>query len=249
MIKIAIMDDIEPDLKMMETLSRKCLAKKEISYEIVTYSRSDLLIADLKDQVYYDVFLLDMEMPGKTGMEVAAEIRKHYLEPAIVFVTRFIEHAPAAFEVNAFRYISKRMIREKLPEAFDALISRLDQLDERSYVLEKENGMERIFYRDIFYIRKDGKYVTIFHRNGENRKRTTLQDILKQLNAEEFFYVDKSYIVNVRHIMSGKRGELHMRDGKIIPVSRPRYNEVRGKIMNYWKERSKEMLRGEFCKK
>ncbi len=235
MIRIAALDDSKSDRELMEEITRTYFLKRKIPFEIAAFSRSDRLYAELAEQKYYDIFLLDMEMPDKTGLEVAKEIRRYYMEPMIVYVTRHVEYAPAAFEVNAFRYIPKVLIKEKLPEAYGALLTRLAQLDKRSYVLEKENGIERILFRNIFYIRKDGKYVTIFHRYGTSRQRTTLQDIFERLNAKEFFYVDKSYIVNVQHIMFCKRGEIHMRNGEILPVSRPRYNDVKNKIMEYWK--------------
>ena len=115
------------------------------------------------------------------------------------------------------------------------LLPEMEQLDQRSYIVEKESGIERILYRNLFYIRKEGKYVVLFHRGGSSRERKTLKEIYGELNAEEFFYVDKSYVVNVQHVLSCRQGELEMRNGDVLPVSRPRHREVREKIMNYWK--------------
>lgn len=235
MIKIAILDDSEMDRELMAGITKHVLEEKKVSCKVEVFSKSRDLIAEVAEQQYYDIFLLDMEMPDKNGLQVAKEIRRYYLEPAIVFVTNHVEHAVAAFEVNAFRYIPKRLIREKLPQAYEVLLPKIEQLDQRSYIIEREDGIEKILYRNIFYIRKDGKYITIAHRNGETRQRKTLQNIYSELNAEEFFYADKSYVVNVQHILSCKRGELNMRDGNVLPVSRPRYHAVREKILEYWK--------------
>jgi len=236
MIKIAILDDSEMDRELMAQITRKVFDEKKISCTVDIFSKSRDLVAEVAEQHYYDIFLLDMEMPEKNGLQVAKEIRRYYIEPAIVFVTNHVEHAVAAFEVNAFRYIPKKLIREKLLQAYDVLVPKIEQLDQRSYIIEREDGIEKILYRNIFYIRKDGKYVMISHRNGETRQRKTLQDIYRDLGAEEFFYVDKSYVVNVQHILSCKRGELNMRDGNVVPVSRPRYHAVREKILKYWKD-------------
>ncbi len=235
MIRIAILDDSDTDRKLMEYVTKRYFAGRGVPCDVRAFSRWQTLFAELSEETYYDIFLLDMELPEKTGLQVAKEIRRHYLEPAIVYVTNYVQYAMEAFEVNAFRYIPKRLLREKLPAAYDVLLPEMEQLDQRSYIVEKESGIERILYRNLFYIRKEGKYVVLFHRGGSSRERKTLKEIYGELNAEEFFYVDKSYVVNVQHVLSCRQGELEMRNGDVLPVSRPRHREVREKIMNYWK--------------
>ena len=78
----------------------------------------------------------------------------------------------------------------------------------------------------------------IVHRNGESRERKTLQEFYGETDPEEFFYVDKGCVVNARHIMSFRRGELSMRNQDILAVSRPRFHDVQERIIAYWEERN-----------
>lgn len=236
MISIAILDDCEHDRELLKYITHHYLKNKKVEYEISVYENSFNLSMDLKENKYYDIFLLDVEMPERSGLQVAKEIRKYYLEPYIIYVTNYVEFAIEAFEVNAFRYIPKIMIEDKLPQAYDALVPKIENIDQRSYIVGKDNGLERILYRDIFFIQKEGKYITIYHRNGSSKERKALKDIYEELNSNEFFYIDKSYIANVKHILSCHKGNVVMRNNMALPVSRPRYNAVKEKIMEFWKE-------------
>lgn len=83
--------------------------------------------------MYKGIFLVHSSIYEKTSgaymYRVAKEIRQYYNEPIIVYVTNHVEYAIQAFEVNAFRYIPKALLREKLAEAYDVLLPKLDQLD------------------------------------------------------------------------------------------------------------------------
>lgn len=238
MVRIAILDDTESERKRIETIIRGYFNKKgtEYEYEISLFSGSEALYIELEDKKYFDLFLLDMELPGCNGLQVAQVIRDYYMEPFIIYVTNHMEYAIEAFEVNAYRYIPKVMINEKLPEALDALLPKIVQLDKRAYIVEWESGVEKILYRNIYYIRKEGKYINIVHRSGESRIRKTLQEIVAELNSEEFFYIDKGCVVNIRHILSCQKGQVNMRDHTILPLSRPRYQAVKEKVSAYWRE-------------
>lgn len=238
MVRIAILDDTESDRKKIEATIRGYFNKKgtEYEYEISLFSGSEALYIELEDKKYFDLFLLDMEMPDCSGLQAAQVIRDYYMEPFIIYVTNYVEYAVRAFEVNAYRYIPKAMIEEKLPEALDTLLPRIALLDKRAYIVEWESGVEKILYRNIYYIRKEGKHINIVHRNGESRIRKTLQEIVAELNSEEFFYIDKGCVVNIRHIISCRKGQVNMRDHTILPLSRPRYQAVKQRVAAYWRE-------------
>lgn len=235
MYRVAIIDDNSIDRNQIETLTDEYFSQKQYEYEIKTFERSELMLMELQEGGYYDVFLLDMDMPDKSGLQVAKEIRQYYNEPIIIYVTNHVEYAIQAFEVNAFRYIPKVLLREKLAEAYDVLLSKLEQLDNRAYMIESVSGLDKILYRNIFYICKEGKYITIVHRNGESRVRASLRKVYEELASREFIYTDKSYIANIEHVTSCQRGQLFMRNDAVLPISRPRYQEVRTAIADYWR--------------
>ena len=62
---------------------------------------------------YYDLFILDIEMPNLDGMELAKVIKEHIKNPVIIFLTSYTDYVYNAFEVEAFRFIPKENMKDK----------------------------------------------------------------------------------------------------------------------------------------
>lgn len=126
-------------------------------------------------------------------------------------------------------------IEQKLMEAYDALLPQILEKEEKYYVIEKKMDVEKIEYRDILYLKKDGRYTVLIHKRGESRVRKALAVVLEELNSPEFIYIDKGCIVNIKHVMGLKEHMVRMRDGMRLPVGTPRLSQVRQAIADYWR--------------
>ena len=111
---------------------------------------------------------------------------------------------------------------------------RLLAFRKRLYIINKRNEVEKLAYSDIFYMKKEGKYVIFVHRRGEVKIRASLSTVEKELNSKEFIISDRGYLANIQHVMKMKGRDLYMRDGNIITVGRERFKGVREAILNYW---------------
>ena len=74
----------------------------------------------------------------------------------------------------------------------------------------------------------------MIHRRGETKIRDTLIGVLRELDGREFLPVEKSYVVNIRHVMQIKGYDLLMRDGAVVPVGMARIGKVKKTILAYW---------------
>jgi two-component system response regulator AlgR len=72
-----------------------------------------------------DIVLLDIQMPGMLGTELAAELQRMARPPAVVFVTAHAEHAVAAFDLDAADYLTKPVKRERLAAALERAARRV----------------------------------------------------------------------------------------------------------------------------
>lgn len=234
---IAIVDDNMAEAEQLKGYIDKYFSEHLPNcYEVCIYQNSNKLIWDIEDRKYFDIYFLDVEMPEQIGgLELAGRIKLYDMEPVIIYVTNYVKYAPQAFEVNAFRYIPKRMLREKITEALDCVLPKIEQMSQRTYVVEVAGGLEKILYKNIIFISKDGKYVIIHHKNGEVRERKSLSQMMDSLNAQEFVYIDKGYIVNIQQIESLRKDYVTLKNGMAFKISRSKYQCVKEKAAAYWR--------------
>ncbi|MCA6062501.1 LytR/AlgR family response regulator transcription factor [Thalassolituus marinus] len=151
-----------------------------------------------------DLVLLDIQMPGRTGLDVASEIATLPQPPLLVFCTAYDEHALQAFAVRAIDYLLKPIRKEDLSRA---LLRAGEWLGSRSITdvaatvgarthlsARTHNGLQLIPLDDVFYFIADQKYVNVHHTEGD----TLIDDSLKQLEdefTELFVRVHRSALV------------------------------------------------------
>ena len=235
MIKVAICDDEEKSVTLHEQIVRDCLQSVGIGYEITTYTQSQNLLYDITDDAYfYDLILLDIEMPGISGMEIPQQIKGFLPNVRIIFVTSHTEYAIDAFELSIFRYVPKNNLEAKLSAAVIDAAKLIDLEAGQEYTIQTINRMEKIPFKDIFYVQRDGKNANIVSSSGTAKVRKSLQQLFAELNTPEFIFIDRGCIVNIIHIMKISDGIVVLKNGEQLPISRSHLQEVKQKINQFW---------------
>lgn len=235
MIHIAICDDESEMVSLHEDIIKKSLKKCNIGYEIASYSQSANLFYDIsEDHYFYDLLILDIEMPEMNGMELAERMKTYLPNVKIIFVTSHEEYAIEAFELSIFRYVPKRDLEGKLTRAVIDAAKLIELESGMEYVIETRNRLEKIPYQDICYIVRDGKNASIVSGMGISKVRKSLQQVYEELGTPEFIYIDRGYIVNIIQIMKIQDGMVLMKNGESLPISRSHLQEVKQKINKFW---------------
>jgi DNA-binding LytR/AlgR family response regulator len=192
------------------------------------------------------IAFLDIRMPGLTGLEVARRLAALATPPLIVFVTAFDDHALAAFDAGAVDYVLKPVDDERLAQTLARLKARLAQPAPADTTalsrllatlatpkpaprpIQASVGREVLLIppEEIIYFEADQRYTRVVHEGGDALIRTPLRELLTQLDAERFWQIHRSVLVNSRCIAKAVRVDegtmvvtLRGRDEK-LPVSR-----------------------------
>ena len=234
-IKIAICDDEEKAVALHERIVKSCLQSQGIGYEITTYTQSRNLLYDITDDgFFYDLILLDIEMPGISGMEIPQQLKGFLPNVKIIFVTSHTEYAIDAFELSIFRYVPKNNLEVKLAAAVTDAAKLIELEAGQEYTIQTASRMEKIPYKDIFYIQRDGKNSSIVSSAGTSKVRKSLQQVFDELNTSEFIFIDRGCIVNIIQIMKISDGMVVLKNGEQLPISRSHLQEVKQKINQFW---------------
>lgn len=235
MLRIAICDDDNNAVETHKKIAETCLMQSGSAGKIAVYTTSGNLLYDItEDGFFFDLILLDIEMPGNTGMEIAEKIKPHLPNVKIIFITSHIKYAIDAFELSIFRYVPKNDINKRLFSAIQDAIKLIELEDGKAYTIQTNSRLEKIPYKDIYYIERDGKNASISAVGGVSKVRKSLQQVYENLNAEEFIYIDRGYIVNIIHIIQIKNGMAVLKNGVSLPISRTHLQEVKAQVTNYW---------------
>ena len=104
------------------------------------------------------------------------------------------------------------------------------------YLIETITKYIKLYYIDIYYIYKVGKYSIIVSTIGEYKVRKSLNQVYDELNSEEFIFIERGYIANIIHIDRMEKEKVYMDNDITLKVGRPQVHNVKTKIAEYWGE-------------
>ncbi len=207
MIKTIIIDD--------ERLARNELKKLLADFSEIEIIAEASNAAEGKEKIetlYPDLVFLDIQMPGKTGLDMLAEIGK---APRVVFTSAYDEYALKAFEVNALDYLLKPIEPKRLADA----INKINLAEEK-----EENGTEAINFNksvlgendqvfvkdgercwfvklsDIRLFESVGNYAKVFFGPNKPLILKSLNSLEERLDEKLFFRANRKHIINLRMI-------------------------------------------------
>lgn len=237
MIRIAICDDNKSAVSLHEDIAKRSLQACGIGYEITPYLQSNNLLYDItEDGFFYDMILLDIEMPGISGMEISQKVKPCLPNVKVIFVTSHIEYAIDAFELSIFRYVPKNNLEKRLLSAITDAAKLIELEAGQEYIIQTYNRMEKIPFRDILYIKRDGKNASIVSSTGVSKVRKSLQQVYAELDAQEFIFIDRGCIVNIIKIMKISSGMAILKNGEQLSISRSHLQKVKQQINRFWGE-------------
>ena len=182
-----------------------------------------------------DLILLDIEMPGMTGLELTKNLGAK--RPVIIFTTSKKEYAAEAFELNVADYIVKPVIPARFIQAIDKAREIIQSNTEEVKINEDEfifvrdsNIVRRLKLDDILFAEAMGDYVKLYTPQKFYAIHTTLKTVEERLPVSKFIRVHRSYIVALTKIDTTQDGALVI-NGKPVPVA-DAYRAALNKRMN-----------------
>ena len=233
MLKIAVCDDSRELLEKVEKDLHEYESVRSTPVTVHTYTNAVDLLDGLK-KTDYDILILDIIMPGFTGMQAAHEIRKFNEEIKIIFLTSSKEFAIESYSVGAYYYLLKPVLKEKLFPVLDKVVSEITSKQE-SCVIYTHMGIVNIPFAKIECLEVYNKHL-VFHLSDGSTKETrgALSDYENIfLDRKEFLKIHRSYILNMDYIHSIEAGEIVTYSGKRFPVSRLVAKDIKEHYMNY----------------
>jgi DNA-binding LytR/AlgR family response regulator len=233
MLKIAICDDDVKELSRISDLLSQYKTEKNTVLKYDAFSNAVELLESMKRQAY-DVLLLDVLMPGMSGITAAHEIRGFDPTVKIVFLTSSPEFAVESYAVNAHYYLLKPAAPDKLFPMIDKIFLEKGRGAETLSIMQP-SGLIRLPIGRIEFLEVQGKRLMFHFDDGSVKEiRGSISEFEEKLLCKgNFLKVHRSYIINMEYIQALNSRDLTTYAGQIVPISRLLYGQTKEAYMQF----------------
>jgi DNA-binding LytR/AlgR family response regulator len=177
------------------------------------------------------VILLDISMPGRSGLQVREWLGD--AAPPVVFVTAHAEHAARAFDLGAVDYVVKPVTADRLAKALGRV--RAAARAPARLTIDTHRGLVLLAPHEVLAARLDGVLVTLVTTRGEMPTTLTLKGLIARLPAGRFARADRQHLVNLDQIArleptATGGATAVLRTGLEVPVSRQAARQLRARL-------------------
>lgn len=241
MIRIAICDNEAKDLeKCYNCVSNYFSNREKKDAEILCFSSGTELLESIKDK-RFDLYFLDILMPGNTGLDVGRAIREFDSTAYIIYVTVSREFSFEAYEIRAFHYLEKPVKQEAVFEILNVILPRIEKNPDKKICINTKAGLTSVRLHDIMYVENISRVAVYMLNDGRNImgicNRGSFEESVRPISKSPvFIQPHKSYFVNMDYIQNFGTKGITLDNGMEISVSKKRFSTAKSEYMRFLSE-------------
>ncbi|MCI2049500.1 MAG: LytTR family DNA-binding domain-containing protein [Lachnospiraceae bacterium] len=239
MLRIAVCDDETVYLEKVKELLKDFARNRSLDFSIFTFDHPFDLASSTESGNIYQIYLLDIYMPGMTGLALAKDLRKHGVDSPIIFFTTSRDSALEAYGVGAIQYLVKPFKSSALYSAMDSALDNVHSERRKQLIFKSNGSYHTVNTREICYSEVHGNYEYI-HMHDEEvlTVRLTAAELFDELIVSGcFIHCGASYIVNLIYVKRINSKSILMLDGAEIPIPRGAFADIKNKYFAYFSTR------------
>lgn len=240
MITAAICDDEPEQLRLSSKLLEEYqAARPDVQLEKAEFSSAVSLTDAVSSGKFFDLYLLDIIMPGQDGISVGRELRNKDAQAVIIYLTTSPDYAVDSYLARAFHYLLKPVDREQLFSVLDEAMEELKQRESAALPLKTKDGWRQLSIRSILYGELSGRRIQYHLSDGTTVEGLTLRSSFRDTVApllahKEFVLCAASFVVNLSFVERLDRSGLQLKGGGRLPVSRTFRDQLTDRWMDYY---------------
>lgn len=231
MYRIAVCDDNPGDIAYVTALTEEWSRAENLPVQIMGFPSAEAFLFFYEEEKNTDILLLDVEMGGMSGLDLAKRLRRTGAGLQLIFITGYMDYIAEGYDVDALHYLLKPVTGEKLCSVLQKAAARLKNR-EKELVLELPDGMVRLPLYEIRYLEVMKNYVTVHAEETYSIKRP-LNGLEPELDGS-FYRTHRSYLVNLRYVKRITRSEVILKDGTEVPLARGKYDGINQAMIAYF---------------
>ena len=236
MLKIAVCDDEQLYLDKARAMLEQYAAAHDIEITVEAFSNPSALLDFIEAGERHDIYLLDIYMPGVSGMSVATELRSKGVRTPIIFLTSSAEHAVEAFGVDATHYLLKPYTQQNFFLAMDKAVQSISVHWEETIVLKIGGEYQNVPVDHILYCEAADNHQRLWMKDGgELLVRMTASELYDMLEGFGYFYrCGRAYTLNLNHVKKVTANSAVLKTGVEIPLPRSAVAPLRAAFFSHF---------------
>ena len=231
-MKIAVCDDQVSVAENLQTLLRQFDEAYKTESEVFSFRKPSELF-EFMQKKNIDVIFMDLEFEDEAedGIVWLKKIKQYFPQTMIIILTAYENRYKEGYEVRAFRFMTKPIIKKEL---FEYLYLCMEELQLTKYIPLMRRGIpHNIKFRDICYFAAQSGGSELWTRTDMYACEESLLHWEKMLPTDTFFRCHSKYIVNLAYVTSFENQILTLVNGEKIPVSRRKWKAFQIAYMKY----------------
>lgn len=222
-LRIAVCDDELSASSQIDLYLNQIQLEENLKFQVFFFSSGEELLSHMPRNIH--VLLLDIQMKQENGIDVARKLREEGLDFYLFFITSHVQYALEGYEVHAYAFLQKPLRYAPLKMYLLDVLGRLRQAAPFTLNLKSGDVSEIIDCSHIIYIEVYSHCTYFILDDGRKEFSVPLNELEQQLKSHGFFRCHKSYLVNLRKVISFRQAEVVMSNQEVIPLSRHRKQE------------------------
>jgi len=235
-LHIAVCDDNIDDLSNLVQLINTYRASKHLNCEYAVFTNGFDLVSALEKGRRFDIYCLDIIMPGFTGIDAAKEVRAHDKAAPILFFTSTPEFALESYSVKAINYVLKPITKDKLFFAFDEVLEKIKiEKSDDAIIVKSSEGIQRILVSNLVFAEVIGRKVLYHLISGKAIECSepffsVCENLLKY---GHFTRTHRSYIVNMQYVDTIDEHRVTLQTQASVPIAQGKAREIKALYLAY----------------
>ena len=241
MLKIAVCDDQPMHLeKTAELLDAHLRAHPALEGQVSVFASGEALLKQAEAQHGFDLYLLDILMPGLNGIQTGRQLRELGDGGEILFLTNSNDFAADSYDVRAFFYLLKPVEEQKLFQVLDEVVAQLARRPPSAVVVRTPTGPRRVLLEQIRYVERMGRTMRYHCIDGtvdSQTIRASFKEASAPLLAHACFYLcGASFVLNFQPVTGVKGQTALLDDGTEVALPRTAAAAFKTAWGQYWLE-------------
>ena len=238
-LRITICDDDAVCREQVAEIINNYTKDRNVSLSLSVFDSPDQLLQAARENKGFDIYILDIIMPGTTGIQLGGKLRQEGFEGKILYLTSSAEFAIDAFKVQASDYIMKPVKAEELTAALDRLISAVTVRKEKCLIIKSKDSNIKVSFDQILYTELVQKTIVYYLLNGKRVESSSIRSTFSEamqdlLRDRRFSLCGSGRVVNLDYIVEMDAENLIFKNGTQVYIGRRAVREIRSVWYDFW---------------